>query len=214
MISPRLQRALATVPRSAVACGLLAAGVQLAALNAPPAAAHMNASHNHVGGSRERSLVWYDETGHPGWVAAEGRYAQTHYNYWAFWNRDRAVPVPYLDFRTSGGTPGCRNQPLGIDVCMGDPGGAHAALAWYTFAADTRHVISGNVTVRNTYTDRQKEAIICQEINHVLGLDHNAHFPTSASQSCMYPSLTANPAVAYDAHDDETLRSMYAGHQP
>lgn len=199
------------------AVAMLLGASHFVVLAAPPSSAHMIApGYNHIGnhpGTGNRFFQWFDETGHGGWVAAEGRWAQTYYNYWAFWNRDRGVPVPYLDYRTSGGSAGCFNDQYALDYCLGDPGSGHAALArWATDSAS--HVVRGNVIQRDGYTDRQKESIVCQEVSHILGLDHNEHFSTSASQSCMYPFVTSNPSVSWDVHDDESFRQFYSGHQP
>lgn len=58
-------------------------------------------------------LRWFDETGNPAWVEAQRRFAITYYNDHYFWNRQRGVPVPYLDWRTGGGTAGCGNGACG-----------------------------------------------------------------------------------------------------
>lgn len=196
---------------------MLTASANFVLVSAEPSSAHMYApGYNHIGFHPEtgdRVFRWFDETGHAGWVAAQSRWATTYSSYHNFWNRERGVPVPYLDWRTSGGTAGCFNQPYALDFCLGDPGPGAAAVARWTTGSGS-HVIFGSVVARDGYTDRQKEFIVCQETSHILGLDHNSHFPTSASQSCMYPVVTSYPYVAYDVHDDVTLREFYSGHQP
>jgi hypothetical protein len=200
---------------------------QFVLVSADPSSAHMigpswengvyNPGYNHIGyhpSTGDRFFRWFDETGNPAWIEAQRRFATTYYNYHYFWNRQRGVPLPYLDWRLSGGTAGCGNESYAFDFCLGYPrkAGAIAEARWSQDGSS--HVYRAGIVTLDGFTARQKEAIVCHEVTHILGLDHNAHYSTSASQSCMYPSIGANPAVAYDVHDDTTLRQFYSGHRP
>jgi hypothetical protein len=184
------------------------------------ATAHMWAPYYpHVGywpGTQERSMRLYDETGSGAWNEAGLRWATTHYNYWWFWWVERGIPVPYVDYQTAGGAPGCGNTDYGADLCIGDPGSGHAGLAIAAFDSNSHIGWGSTVIVRDGWTSRQKEAIVCQEVSHIMGLDHNDHPGSSASNTCMYPYITSkrNPYVAWNVHDDETFREFYIGHQP
>jgi hypothetical protein len=170
----------------------------------------------HIAGGTNRTIRGYDETGQASWQTPIGRFAQSYFNYWGFWNRDRGVPVPYLDYRQSGGAPGCGNQAAGeFDICLGDPGAGNGGVIRYRYDTGTDHLLGGtHIILRNSYTDRQRESLGCQEISHVFGLGHNSHTSAAATESCMYPDTVSNPGVFYDSHDDSTLRTFYSGHQP
>lgn len=167
---------------------------------------------NHAGyypGTTTRRLVWYDETGNANWLAAQGTFAQNYLNYWSFWNGN-GVKLGYLDYRTSGGTAGCGNQYRGLDVCGGNPGAGYEARATI-YKDSSQHVTYATVTVRlaSGITAAQKSSVICQEVSHVLGLDHNP-----STGSCMYQQVIAAAPQFYDLHDDETMRGFYGGHLP
>lgn len=171
----------------------------------------------HVGywpGTQERSMVLYNETGSQAWNDAGYRWAVTHYNYWNFWWVGLGVPVPYVDYQTQGGAPGCGNTANGADICIGDPDPGHAAEAHWSWDSNQHIVAPSWVELRDGYNDRQKEAIICQEVSHIMGLDHNTHAGSSSDNTCMWPTLTSYPHIAWNEHDDVTFRDFYSGHQP
>lgn len=196
---------------------LAASGLLWAVAAGPPAGAHIVPEGYHVGnfpGTQQRTLRIYDETGSGSWRAADLRFAQNYLNYWAFWNRDRGVQVPYLDFLLEGGSPGCGNVVGGADICLGDPGAGNVGVA-RPFVTSLNHIGQGSsIIFRDGSTDRQKESLACQEISHFFGLAHNTENPNASSESCMFPSQVANPGVFYDLHDDVTLRNFYGSHLP
>lgn len=192
----------------------LAALLVTLAMLAAPASAYWIPDGHHIGyysGTTSRKLVMYDETGDGSWMSGEGAWAQDYLGYWVYWAQQHGVPLPYLDYHTSGGLAGCDNDYQAVDVCVGNPGNGNAALATYSYDING-HVTYATVTVLPSYNfnSRQREAIMCQEVSHVFGLDHNPYDPSS----CMYPVLQQNPGIFYDAEDDTSMRNFYSGHQP
>lgn len=74
--------------------------------------AHMY-NNDHIGyypGISDRIFGWYDETGLAEWTPVEYQHAVNYsINYAGYW-RNNGVLLPYLDYHTSGGQPGCFNN--------------------------------------------------------------------------------------------------------
>jgi hypothetical protein len=182
------------------------------------AEAHMY-NNDHIGyypGISDRLFLWYDETGLNEWTSVEYQHAVNYsINYALYW-RGQGILLPYLDYHSSGGPPGCFNNLYAVDVCAGNPGSGYAALAqWRTDGTSAQHMQYGTITVRNPsgLSATQRLQAICQEIGHILGLHHDE---TGDLSSCMQEQLQPDfrNATFYRIHDDLTLRQFYGGHVP
>ncbi len=79
----------------------------------------------------------------------------------------------------------------------------------------TKGEVKLNTRLLNSYPAAAADHVLCQEIGHVLGLDHNRDGATGGApdNSCMNDSLaTLGLYTAPNGHDTDTLKLIYAPH--
>lgn len=100
--------------------------------------------------------------------------------------------------------------------------GNYGANGWFGLATVNvnvlnGHISSGNVKVNDYYfssaygNDTARDHVLCQEVGHVLGLDHNT-LPLLFGRSCMNDNNATLNDAAYrtpNAHDAEQLNLSY-----
>ncbi len=98
----------------------------------------------------------------------------------------------------------------------------YGATGWFGVATITRniltgHIESGTVKVNDYYftgqfdTTAARDHVLCQEVGHILGLDHNTLSPLFGT-SCMNDDNATLNDPAYQTpnyHDAQTLNSIY-----
>ena len=114
------------------------------------------------------------------------------------------------------GWPNCRANKGRVEVCnktYGSNGWLGVATVW----TNGSHIVQGTVKVNDTYFKMTKynklewkQAVMCQEVGHTLGLDHqDEDFNNTPLGTCMDyssdPTLNQHP----NAHDYEQLETTY-----
>lgn len=115
----------------------------------------------------------------------------------------------------------CRATSGRVEVCnkkYGNNGWLGIAQIWITTG---NHIAKGTVKVNDTYfntgtynTPAWKNLVMCQEVGHTLGLDHqDEDFYNAPLGTCMdytWPDPTPNQHP--NKHDYEQLEAIYGGH--
>ena len=134
------------------------------------------------------------------------------------WNLSRRVELAKVAGST--GRQNCRPTYGQIEVCngwYGDTGWLGIAQIWLS----GRHIVQGTTKVNDTYfstrtynTPAWRRLVMCQEIAHNFGLDHQDENPYNRNlASCMdYTNDPDGPPsnVRPNAHDYEQLEAIYA----
>lgn len=111
---------------------------------------------------------------------------------------------------------GCVGTNGMVEVCNA----SYGANGWLGIAqiwVNGEHITKGVVKLNDTYyktatynTPAWRNAVVCQEIGHTLGLGHNDEDFNTTNGTCMDysydPALNQHP----DAHDYQMLATMYA----
>lgn len=110
----------------------------------------------------------------------------------------------------------CRAVPGRIEICnskYGNNGWLGIASIW----ASGEHITQGTVKMNDTYfnttkynTPAWKQMVVCQEIGHTFGLDHqDENFDNSNLGTCM--DYTSDPSTnqSPNQHDYDMLATMY-----
>lgn len=118
---------------------------------------------------------------------------------------------------TGAGGKNCRATSGRVEVCnrkYGNNGWLGIAQIWI----NGDHITQGTVKVNDTYfttpsynTTAWKNLVMCQEVGHTFGLDHQDEtFDNANLETCM--DYTNNPATNQhpNAHDYDELRTIYA----
>ncbi len=111
----------------------------------------------------------------------------------------------------------CRATAGRVEVCnatYGSTGWLGIASVW----ASGSHITQGTVKVNDTYfntakynTPAWRNVVMCQEVGHTLGLDHqDENFGNADLGTCMDYSNNAEPNQHPNAHDYAMLESIYA----
>jgi hypothetical protein len=82
------------------------------------------------------------------------------------------------------------------------------------------HIQAGRVELNRLYLNSlsavEWDQVVCQEIGHILGLDHNRNITgTDADndpESCMNDQATLGSATSPNQHDTDQLNAIYDGH--
>lgn len=119
----------------------------------------------------------------------------------------------------AGGTSAKRCRPTSgrVEVCnstYGQNGWLGLAQIW----ASGSHITQGVVKVNDTYFNRQtyntpawKNLVMCQEVGHTLGLDHqDENFDNAPLGTCMDYSRDPTRNQHPNQHDYEQLETIYA----
>lgn len=126
--------------------------------------------------------------------------------------------------------PGMTSAPKGKNTpknCVPTPGRAEVCSAKYgqngwlgiaSIWAYGDHITQATVKMNDTYfgmrtynTPDWKQSVMCQEIGHVFGLDHqDEDFYNTPLGTCMDYSLNIAPNTHPNTHDYDQLESMYA----
>ena len=83
---------------------------------------------------------------------------------------------------------------------------------------DGDHITKGEVKLNtrllNSYGEAAADHVLCQELGHVLGLDHNRDGTEGGSpdDSCMNDQATLGAFPAPNSHDIDQLNLIYNGH--
>ena len=111
-----------------------------------------------------------------------------------------------------------------VEVCnaeYGQNGWLGVAQIW--LSSGTKHITQGTVKMNDTYfntdrynTDAWKQMVVCQEVGHTFGLDHQDENHTNTNiGTCMDYTSDPNPGATTldnrypNAHDMEELRAIY-----
>ncbi|MBI4129979.1 hypothetical protein HY468_01540 [Candidatus Roizmanbacteria bacterium] len=118
-----------------------------------------------------------------------------------------------------GGTNARRCRPTSgrVEVCnyrYGNNGWLGLAQIW----ASGSHIVQGVVKTNDTYfttstynTPAWRNLVMCQEVGHTLGLDHqDENFNNTPLGTCMDYSNNPEPNQHPNAHDYEQLETIYA----
>lgn len=112
----------------------------------------------------------------------------------------------------------CKATAGRVEVCNG----AYGNVGWLGIASISisggTHITQGTVKVNDTYFDTAtyntpawRNMVMCQEVGHTLGLDHqDENFDNANLGTCM--DYTSNPSTNQhpNAHDYAMLESIYA----
>jgi hypothetical protein len=112
----------------------------------------------------------------------------------------------------------CRPDAGRIEVCnarYGNTGWLGIAQVWVS----GRHITQGSVKMNDTYfstpsynTSAWRQFVVCQEVGHVFGLDHqDEDFDNAPLGTCMDYTSDPEPNQHPNAHDYAELESLY-GH--
>jgi len=131
------------------------------------------------------------------------------------WSQSSVVDLA----KVSGGTKpkSCRPTAGRMEVCSefyGGTGWLGVAQIWLS----SGHIGQGTVKVNDTYfssgtynTTAWRNLVMCQEIGHVLGLNHNdENFNNTPTGTCMDYSSDPDPNQHPNKHDYDTLEYLYA----
>ena len=119
---------------------------------------------------------------------------------------------------TGQGRVNCRAVSGRVEVCnkkYGNNGWLGIAQVWVNGAG---HITQGSVKVNDTYfntptynTPAWKNLVMCQEVGHTLGLDHqDENFSNPNLNTCMDYSNDPSTNQHPNAHDYEELAAIYA----
>lgn len=132
----------------------------------------------------------------------------------ALWGYSAVVDTPVVG---GGGGATCQATSGRVEVCNGSYG-ANGWLGIASIWASGSHITSATVKLNDTYfntptynTFAWRHSVMCQEIGHTLGLDHqDENFDNANLGSCMDygrdPSSNMNP----NAHDYQQLETIYS----
>jgi hypothetical protein len=94
-------------------------------------------------------------------------------------------------------------------------------LAQIWIDTSTKHILKGVVKVNDSWFNtaaynnpEAKQHVLCQEVGHTLGLDHQHSTRTTLSMSCMddETGLSDPRFIHPNSHDYEELQIIYTGH--
>lgn len=132
----------------------------------------------------------------------------------ADWNQSTVIQSPEVPGSTN--PKNCRAVAGTIQVCNRTYGNT-GWLGIASISLSGGHIVQGTTKINDTYfntpqynTPAWRQAVMCQEIGHDYGLDHqDEDFSTDNTNSCM--DYTSNPAGNEhpDAHDYEQLLDIY-----
>lgn len=111
----------------------------------------------------------------------------------------------------------CKPTSGRVEVCnsgYGRNGWLGIASIW----ASGKHIVQGVVKMNDTYfkmsaynTPAWRNLVMCQEVGHTLGLDHqDEDFSNAALGTCMDYTSDPTPNQHPDQHDYEMLETIYA----
>jgi hypothetical protein len=108
----------------------------------------------------------------------------------------------------------CRGTSGRVEVCdatYGNNGWLGLASIWIQGAHITRATVKMNDTYFNTSTYNRanwRESVMCQEVGHVFGLDHQSEDPNVDKNTCM--DYYRDPNLDPNTHDYEELAIIYS----
>jgi hypothetical protein len=134
------------------------------------------------------------------------------------WNQSTVVNTPVVAGGTLSNTKKCRATTGRVEVCnnrYGNNGWLGVAQIWLSGG----HITKGIVKLNDTYyaaggpydTAAWRNSVMCQEIGHTLGLDHNDEDFSTTTGTCMDYSNDPGPNQHPDSHDYQMLQTIY-GH--
>jgi hypothetical protein len=119
----------------------------------------------------------------------------------------------------------CRATPGRVEICngfYGNNGWLGVAQIW--LASGTKHITQGTVKANDTYFSQapynnaaEKEHVVCQEVGHTLGLDHQDTSGASLNTCMDYyknTSDTDTKSTTPNQHDYDELATIYAHLDP
>jgi hypothetical protein len=105
-----------------------------------------------------------------------------------------------------------------VEVCN-DAYGYNGWLGIATVWTSGGHIVQGTVKMNDSYyahptydTPEWRRSVLCQEIGHTFGLDHQSEDPNVNEDTCM--DYYQVPNISPDAHDYEQLGLIYAHLDP
>ncbi|QGX39236.1 hypothetical protein [Permianibacter aggregans] len=130
------------------------------------------------------------------------------------WSASRVINTPVVAGTVSN-PKRCRASTGKVEVCN-DTYGNNGWLGIASIAINGGHITSGVVKVNDTYynsptydTPAWRNSVMCQEIGHILGLDHNDEDFNTTTGTCMDYSNNPEPNQHPDQHDYQMLEQIY-----
>jgi hypothetical protein len=192
-------------------CRRLSVFAALAALLVAPAALHASHAWNNYHWARSSNPITINHGDNVDPAKWGDRLAEAA----ADWDRSNVLNTPVV----AGGTrpKSCRPTSGMVEVCSedyGNTGWLGVAQIWVS----GDHITQGTAKVNDFYHDSPpynsyswKQLVICQEIGHTYGLDHqNEDFNTDETTSCMEYTSLPQGNESPDNHDYQQLEDIYA----
>lgn len=160
--------------------------------------------------------VHWPRTGNPfvvqlGNNLTTGEWSTVLANVSAAWSQSNVLDTVVADGQGQGV---CQANPGRVEVCNGDFSGSDWLGLAEVWVDKNGHIVQATVKLNDsrfvpgTYNDYAKRNVLCEEVGHVLGLDHQRD---PSSKSCMDDLHGINDPewAAPNAHDFEQLARIY-----
>lgn len=127
------------------------------------------------------------------------------------WSTSTVLDAPVVAGAAKGR---CRPTSGRVEVCNGNYG-YNGWLGLAQIWISSSHILQGTTKMNdsylsNGYTDTNKQHVICQEVGHTFGLDHQDESGADLNTCMDYSSALDNPSP--NAHDYQQLETIYNSH--
>jgi hypothetical protein len=125
------------------------------------------------------------------------------------WTQSSVLDTPVVAGRSKGN---CRPTSGRVEVCNGNYG-YNGWLGLAQIWASGSHITQGTTKMNDTYlsssryTTTNKQHVMCQEVGHTLGLDHQDESGADLNTCMDYSNALDNPHP--NAHDYQQLETIY-----